>query len=151
MLMLSAELGNESSQPHVRNAAGLALKNALTAKVRESYPRILTSEIAPLMPLLSGKRPQRRIQQPLAGSTPRNAIKDQARLPPRSRIVREASRYRRRPVGSCDRHRRTSKWPVAGARRGPSQFHGPNQRQSSCGYFTSYRIHLRIDCTSDSL
>lgn len=32
MLMLSAELGNETSPPHVRNAAGLALKNALTAK-----------------------------------------------------------------------------------------------------------------------
>ena len=47
MLMLSAELGNESSPPHVRNAAGLALKNALTAKVRISYPPNLTSEIAP--------------------------------------------------------------------------------------------------------
>jgi hypothetical protein len=32
---MSAELANESSQPHVRNAAGLALKNALTARVRQ--------------------------------------------------------------------------------------------------------------------
>ncbi|THH30317.1 hypothetical protein EUX98_g3876 [Antrodiella citrinella] len=32
MLMLSSELVNEGSQPHVRNAAGLALKNALTAR-----------------------------------------------------------------------------------------------------------------------
>ncbi|KAI0070966.1 ARM repeat-containing protein [Panus rudis PR-1116 ss-1] len=32
MLMLAGELTNESSQPHVRNAAGLALKNALTAR-----------------------------------------------------------------------------------------------------------------------
>ena len=46
MLMLSAELGNESSPPHVRNAAGLALKNALTAKVRVSYAPNLTSEIS---------------------------------------------------------------------------------------------------------
>ncbi|KAH8084890.1 ARM repeat-containing protein [Cristinia sonorae] len=30
--MLSSELVNEGSQPHVRNAAGLALKNALTAR-----------------------------------------------------------------------------------------------------------------------
>jgi importin subunit beta-1 len=33
MMMLSAEMVNESSQPHIRNAAGLALKNALTARV----------------------------------------------------------------------------------------------------------------------
>ena len=33
MLTLSTELVNENSLPHVRNAAGLALKNALTAKV----------------------------------------------------------------------------------------------------------------------
>ncbi|KAL4253746.1 importin beta family protein [Abortiporus biennis] len=32
MLMLSSELINEGSQTHIRNAAGLALKNALTAK-----------------------------------------------------------------------------------------------------------------------
>lgn len=31
--MLSSELVNEASQLHVRNAAGLALKNALTARV----------------------------------------------------------------------------------------------------------------------
>lgn len=33
MMMLSTELVNEASQPHVRNAAGLALKNAISAKV----------------------------------------------------------------------------------------------------------------------
>jgi hypothetical protein len=33
MLMLSTELSNENSPLHVRNAAGLALKNALTARV----------------------------------------------------------------------------------------------------------------------
>ncbi|KIP03461.1 hypothetical protein PHLGIDRAFT_130117 [Phlebiopsis gigantea 11061_1 CR5-6] len=32
MLMLGTELVNEASQPHVRNAAGLALKNAISAK-----------------------------------------------------------------------------------------------------------------------
>lgn len=32
--MLSTELVNDSSLPHVRNAAGLALKNAISAKVR---------------------------------------------------------------------------------------------------------------------
>ncbi|KAJ8074787.1 karyopherin Kap95 [Marasmius tenuissimus] len=32
MLMLSSVLGDESSQLHIRNAAGLALKNALTAR-----------------------------------------------------------------------------------------------------------------------
>ena len=32
--MLSSVLGNESAQLHVRNAAGLAMKNALTARVR---------------------------------------------------------------------------------------------------------------------
>ena len=31
--MLSTELSNENSPLHVRNAAGLALKNALTARV----------------------------------------------------------------------------------------------------------------------
>lgn len=34
MLMLSSVLVEDSSPIHVRNAAGLALKNALTAKVR---------------------------------------------------------------------------------------------------------------------
>ena len=33
MLMLSSELVNEASASHVRNAAGLALKNALSARV----------------------------------------------------------------------------------------------------------------------
>lgn len=37
MLMLSAELVNEASPLHIRNAAGLALKNALTARVRHSF------------------------------------------------------------------------------------------------------------------
>ncbi|KIM58066.1 hypothetical protein SCLCIDRAFT_1218905 [Scleroderma citrinum Foug A] len=32
MLMLSAELANENSETHIRNAAGLALKNALSAR-----------------------------------------------------------------------------------------------------------------------
>ncbi|OBZ74428.1 Importin subunit beta-1 [Grifola frondosa] len=32
LLMLSSELVNENSPPHIRNAAGLALKNALTAR-----------------------------------------------------------------------------------------------------------------------
>lgn len=36
---MSAELASEQSPPHVRNAAGLALKNALTARVRQ-YPAI---------------------------------------------------------------------------------------------------------------
>lgn len=35
MLMLSVELANENSQMHIRNAAGLALKNALSARVRK--------------------------------------------------------------------------------------------------------------------
>jgi importin subunit beta-1 len=34
MLTLAAELGNEQSPVHIRNAAGVALKNALTARVR---------------------------------------------------------------------------------------------------------------------
>jgi importin subunit beta-1 len=34
MLMLAGELVNETSSIHVRNAAGLALKNALSARVR---------------------------------------------------------------------------------------------------------------------
>ena len=113
MLMLSAELGNESSLPHVRNAAGLALKNALTAKVSISYPPSLTSKIAPLTPLPSGKRPERRVQQSLVGRGPRHKIQDQARFPPRSSVVLETSRHSRRSVGGRDRHRRTPKWPVA--------------------------------------
>jgi hypothetical protein len=32
--MLSAELADENKGIHIRNAAGLALKNALTARVR---------------------------------------------------------------------------------------------------------------------
>jgi hypothetical protein len=39
MLMLSSVLVDESSQLHVRNAAGLALKNALSARVRTSLPQ----------------------------------------------------------------------------------------------------------------
>lgn len=35
MAMLSAELANENSQLHIRNAAALALKNALSARVRK--------------------------------------------------------------------------------------------------------------------
>jgi importin subunit beta-1 len=38
MLMLSSELMNETSSIHVRNAAGLALKNALTARVKSLHP-----------------------------------------------------------------------------------------------------------------
>ena len=34
MLMLAAELGNENGVIHIRNAAGIAIKNALTARVR---------------------------------------------------------------------------------------------------------------------
>ena len=41
MLMLSAELVNENSPLHVRNAAGLALKNALTARVRHCFLRYI--------------------------------------------------------------------------------------------------------------
>lgn len=36
--MLSSVLVNESTPLHVRNAAGLALKNALTARVRLHHP-----------------------------------------------------------------------------------------------------------------
>ena len=80
MLMLSAELGNKSSPPHIRNVAGLALKNAPTAKVHISYPPNLTLDIASLTPLSSGKRPKRR------DHTHGHTIKDQARFSPRSRI-----------------------------------------------------------------
>jgi importin subunit beta-1 len=42
MLMLSDELRNENSQIHTRNAAGLALKNALSARVRKRVLRDLS-------------------------------------------------------------------------------------------------------------
>jgi hypothetical protein len=38
MLMLSSVLVNEATPLHVRNAAGLALKNALSARVRAPFP-----------------------------------------------------------------------------------------------------------------
>lgn len=38
MVMLSSVLVDESSPLHVRNAAGLALKNALSARVRNRFP-----------------------------------------------------------------------------------------------------------------
>lgn len=34
MHTLAAELANEQTDPHIRNAAGLAFKNALAARVR---------------------------------------------------------------------------------------------------------------------
>lgn len=37
MIMLTSVLANETAQIHVRNAAGLALKNALSARVRPSF------------------------------------------------------------------------------------------------------------------
>jgi hypothetical protein len=37
MMTLSQELANEASQPHVRNAASLAMKNALTARVSQYH------------------------------------------------------------------------------------------------------------------
>ena len=43
MLMLSSVLVNESALLHVRNAAGLAMKNALTARVRISVYHSYTS------------------------------------------------------------------------------------------------------------
>jgi hypothetical protein len=45
--LLSAELVNEHSQAHVRNAAGLALKNAFTSRVRITQVRedILVTQI----------------------------------------------------------------------------------------------------------
>lgn len=43
MLILSDELRNESSQIHTRNAAGLALKNALSARVCERVVRRMSS------------------------------------------------------------------------------------------------------------
>lgn len=142
--MLSAELGNESSPPHVRNAAGLAMKNALTAKVRASYPPNLTSEIAPHL-FSSGKRPKRRVQQSLVGRAPGHTIKDQTRFSPCSRIVLETSRYSRCPVGGRNCHRGTPKWPVARTRGTPAQLYGSIQRQPSRRYPTSYWIHLRIN------
>ena len=47
MMTLSQELANEASQAHVRNAASLAMKNALTARVSQhvavypTYPQNL--------------------------------------------------------------------------------------------------------------
>ena len=40
--MLSSVLGSESALLHVRNAAGLAMKNALTARVRPIVHRFHT-------------------------------------------------------------------------------------------------------------
>jgi Importin-beta N-terminal domain len=45
MITLSHELANEQSQPHIRNAASVALKNALSARVsrgdapNDEFPR----------------------------------------------------------------------------------------------------------------
>jgi hypothetical protein len=41
MHTLASELANEASPVFVRNAAGLALKNALTARVRRAIPTFL--------------------------------------------------------------------------------------------------------------
>lgn len=38
MITLAREVGNESSQPHIRSAASIAMKNALTARVRKHLP-----------------------------------------------------------------------------------------------------------------
>ena len=43
MLMLSSVLVNETALLHVRNAAGLAMKNALTARVRPIVHRFHTA------------------------------------------------------------------------------------------------------------
>jgi hypothetical protein len=51
MLMLSSELVNEGSPLHVRNAAGLALKNALTARVRNMPPLKSGTSFLTLSPL----------------------------------------------------------------------------------------------------
>jgi importin subunit beta-1 len=42
MLTLSDELRNENSQIHIRHAASLALKNALSARVRKRVLRDLS-------------------------------------------------------------------------------------------------------------
>jgi Importin-beta N-terminal domain len=41
MHTLASELANEASPVFVRNAAGLALKNALTARVRRARPNLI--------------------------------------------------------------------------------------------------------------
>jgi hypothetical protein len=48
MHTLASELANEASAVFVRNAAGLALKNALTARVRRAVPSFLGSSPCPL-------------------------------------------------------------------------------------------------------
>lgn len=88
MLMLSSELVNENSLPHVRNAAGLALKNTLTAKVRKQLEKETETEIytslsrafdGNSMTLFPGNSKTTRVHQPMARSRQRHAKQSEAR------------------------------------------------------------------------
>lgn len=60
MTILSAELANESSQLHIRNAAALALKNALSARVRKRVVSLFPSNDTALLSRMprDNQRPQ---------------------------------------------------------------------------------------------
>lgn len=55
MLMLSSVLVDENTPLHVRNAAGLALKNALTARVRRLYGSPLSALLTQYYLAIVGK------------------------------------------------------------------------------------------------
>jgi len=77
MQMLSSVLVDESSLMHIRNAAGLALKNALSARVWTSLlsPTFLLSQFKKMS---TGKCAAARVLQQVVESQQRRKGKDQA-------------------------------------------------------------------------
>jgi hypothetical protein len=81
MHTLASELANEASPVFVRNAAGLALKNALTARVRRAVllPRLLPVSRSSLIfpPAPTGQRASGRVLDPLARPRCQDPRRDQ--------------------------------------------------------------------------
>lgn len=147
---MSVELANESSAQHVRNAAGLALKNALTARVCYVISLHLRIHGSSSVTRPSGERASNRVCKSMAVVGCCYKGQDQKGIPCHPRLAQHQSRRCCCTSRRCHCRRRASprpmarlNWPTLGICEQPSIFARPENSHAS-----SDRIYLRINCTS---
>jgi hypothetical protein len=146
MLMLSAELANEASNVDIRRVAGVAMKNALSAKVPS---RTRAAARAPLTRPSAGDRAAAGLLRALARARPGHQGPDQG-PGPRHALVPEPARGRAR--GDGRRRRRRRRAPAAAVERPdrrPARLHerpGPGQPPHLDAL--RHRLHLRANRAS---
>lgn len=144
MLMLCSELVNESSPSHVRNAAGLALKNAVSARVS----RLVCFCTAPVSHSNPGNNAATRLFRSMARSRQWRTKQDQRTRTASSFFIERESRPGRCSVCGGGRGCRASSWPVVRSHRYPSGLHArPKQLITARSNTAGYRLHLRINST----